>query len=252
MTQDPKMSAQAIITLIKGLGEVDRQAVFAAFAIDAPAASPATAPKKAKAAKEPKAVKEPKAEKKPRANAGVGTAWSAFSTKLQMEHKAELDAVKAEAATKRAAAKAAGLPVPEDTKGAHLHWCSAYKLANKAEWEAFKADWEAKHPKGASAASSSDDTVTVVDDDSDTTVLSAVPKVMSGAVGGSGIAPAPAATSTEATAQAKRGPKKMADMTPEELAAAKAKRAAKKAAKASASNSAEGSRASSPPKVKDD
>jgi hypothetical protein len=50
----------------------------------------------------------------------------------------------------------------------------------------------------------------------------------------------------------KRGPKKMADMTPEELAAAKAKRAENKAKKASANNSAEGSRASSPPKVKDD
>ena len=59
-----------------------------------------------------------------------------------------------------------------------------------------------------------------------------------------------AATKPEAK---KRGPKKMADMTPEEQAAAKAKRAENKAKKAaSANNSAEGSRASSPPKVKDD
>lgn len=232
------MSAQAIITLIKGLGEADRQTVLASFAMGAPVAS-ASVPKQPKEPKEPKAPKEPKepkAEKKPRANAGVGTAWSAFSTKIQVEHKAEVDAVKAEAAVKRAAAKAAGLPAPEDTKGAHLHWCSAYKVAHDAEWQAFKAAWEAEHPKGANAASSTDDAVTVVDDEPS-----------SGAVGGSGIAPAPAATSsTEPAAKAKRGPKKMADMTPEELVAAKAKRAAKKAAKASADNSAEGSRASSP------
>jgi hypothetical protein len=48
----------------------------------------------------------------------------------------------------------------------------------------------------------------------------------------------------------KRVKKDVADMTPEEKAIAQAKRAANKAAKASATNSAEGSRASSPPKMK--
>lgn len=218
------MSAtQFIIKSIKDMSEADRAAVFAAFAMDPPQISNG------------KATKAPKAEKKPRANAGRGTAWSAFSVKIQQEHKAEMDALKVEAAAKRKAAKDAGLPVPEDTKGAHLHWCSAYKTAHEDEWIAFKATWEAEHPKvsaTSSSAEASDDAATVVDEEA--------------AAGGGGSA----AAAASAAPKAKRGPKKMADMTPEEQAAAKAKRAAKKAEKASASNSAEGSRASSPPKAK--
>lgn len=231
-------TTQSIISLLKSLNEADREAVFAAFAMDATVASAPSMPK----AKEPKAPKEPK---KPRANAGVGTAWSAFSCKIQLEHKADVDAVKVEAAVKRAAAKAAGLPAPEDTKGAHLHWCSSYKLVHDAEWQAFKAAWELEHPKGATAtlgaADNSDDAVTVVDDEA---------TGVSAAIGGGG-ASAVSAVSAKPEGK-KRGPKKMADMSPEELAAAKAKRAAKKAEKASAGNSAAGSRASSPPKVKDE
>ena len=110
------MSAiQMLIANIQGLSAEDRSAVFSAFGFDGSKA-------KTKAQK----------EKKPRANAGRGTAWSAFTVKIQLEHKAEMDALKLEAAAKRKAAKDAGLPVPEDTKGAHLHWCSAYKEAHEA------------------------------------------------------------------------------------------------------------------------
>jgi len=153
-----------------------------------------------------KTAKPAKAEKKPRANAGQGTAWSAFSSKIQHDHKAEVDAVKAEAAAKRKAAKEAGAPVPEDTQGAHLHWCSRYKLEHEAEWLAFKAAWEVDHPKSerASAAAS------VADDAS--------------VAGSEAVKPA----------AKKRGIKKDSECSPEELAARKAKRAAAKAAKAGA------------------
>ena len=211
------MSAtQMLIANLQALSSQDRSAVFAAFGVDNGANGAANG-----AAKPGKAAKVPKAEKKPRANAGRGTAWSAFSVKIQLEHKAEMDALKLEAAAKRAAAKAAGLPAPEDTKGAHLHWCSAYKTAHEDEWLAFKATWELEHPK-VSAAASAEST----DEDSSS----------SAAIGGGGSSAAAAPVVT--APKAKPGPKKMADMTPEELAAAKAKRAAKKAEKASAVASA--------------
>lgn len=217
------MSAiQMLISNIQSLSADDRNAVFSAFGFDGTKAS----------AK----VKAHKVEKKPRANAGRGTAWSAFTVKIQQEHKAEMDALKLEAAAKRKAAKDAGLPVPDDTKGAHLHWCSAYKEAHEAEWVAFKASWELQHPKSpailGSGEDTSDDAATVVDDEA---------HASSPAIGGSAVAPA----NTK-----KRGPKKLADMTPEEQASAKAKRAENKAKKVSATNSPDVSRSPSPPKVK--
>lgn len=153
-----------------------------------------------------------KAEKKPRANAGQGTAWSAFSSKIQHDHKAEVDAVKAEAAAKRKAAKEAGAAVPEDTQGAHLHWCSRYKAEHEAEWLAFKAAWEVEHPKGSRAPSAA---ASVADDAS--------------VAGSEAAKPAPK----------KRGQKKDSECSPEELAARKAKRAAAKAAKTAAVPDAE-------------
>jgi hypothetical protein len=155
-----------------------------------------------------------KADKKPRANAGQGTAWSSFSSKIQADHKEELDAVKADAAARRAAAKEAGEDAPEDTKGAHLHWCSRYKLEHEAEWLAFKASWELEHPKSSATSVADSESVTEAD------------------------APAPV--------KGKRGAKKDSDRTPEELAVVKAKRAAAKAAKAAAKSvDEEVSRASS-------
>ena len=151
--------------------------------------------------------KVPKAEKKPRANAGQGTAWSAFSSKIQKEHKEEIDVVKAAAAVKRKAAKEAGEEAPENTKGPHLHWCSAYKEAHPDEWLAFKSVWEAEHPKGSHVASSKTSQASSSDAEGEE---------------GEGAGKQPK----------KRGAKKYADMTPEELVAAKAKRAAAKASKA--------------------
>lgn len=156
-----------------------------------------------------KVAKAAKAGKKPRSNTGQGTAWSAFSSKIQRDHKEEVDAVKAEAAAKRKAAKEAGEPVPEETQGPHLHWCSRYKEAHEAEWLAFKATWEAEHPKG-SRSSAGSEAASVADDAS---------------TGGSDAAAAP---------KKKRGIKKDSECTPEELAARKAKRAATKAAKSGA------------------
>jgi hypothetical protein len=104
-----------------------------------------------------KTIKAAKAEKKPRANAGQGTAWSAFSSKIRQDHKEEVDAVLADAAVRRKSAKEAGEATPDDTQGAHLHWCSRYKTEHKAEWLAFKSEWEAAHPKGSAAASVADD-----------------------------------------------------------------------------------------------
>lgn len=152
--------------------------------------------------------KVPKAEKKPRANAGQGTAWSAFSSKIQKEHKEEIDVVKAAAAVKRKAAKEAGEEAPENTKGPHLHWCSAYKEAHPDEWLAFKSAWEAEHPKGSHVASSKTSQASSSDAEAEE------------GEGGDVVKPK------------KRGAKKYADMTPEELVAAKAKRAAAKASKA--------------------
>ena len=235
------MSAiQFIVKSIQDMGEADRQAVFAAFGFGEPAkaAKVPKVPKVPKAAKAPKAPKEPK---KPRANAGIGNAWTAFCSKIQQDNKAEVDAVKAAAAVKRAEAKQAGLSVPPETQGAHLHWCKSYRDAHEAEWKAFEAAWKEAHPKGAATvttAENSDDAATVVDDET------------GAAIGGGGSVAAPVAKPMGEPVPKKRGPKKMADMTPEEQAAAKAKRAANKAAKASATNSAEGSRASSPPKMK--
>jgi hypothetical protein len=148
-----------------------------------------------------KTIKADKADKKPRANAGQGTAWSAFCSKIQQDHKQEVDAVKAAAALARKAAKEAGEVAPADTQGAHLHWCSRYKEAHPAEWEAYKTKWELEHPKGSRATSVADDASV-----------------------------AESAVASEASeAKPKKGRK---PMTEEAKAAAAVKRAATKAAKA--------------------
>jgi hypothetical protein len=216
-----------------------------------------------------KAPKAEKPAKKVRANTGHTTAWAEFSSQKRMENKDACDAWVAErvaaakagtlfyaatdAAVKDGRAKA-GDAIPENKAkvGAHLTWVSLnYKGEDQSEWLAFEAAWKEAHPKGASSAATattaenSDDAATVVDDEA--------PAAAPAAVGGGGsVAAAAAPAAAPADAPKKRGPKKMADMTPEEQAAAKAKRAENKAKKASANNSAEGSRASSPPKVKGD
>lgn len=148
-----------------------------------------------------KTIKAAKADKKPRANAGQGTAWSAFSSKIQADHKEEVDAVKAAAAASRKAAKEAGEAAPADTQGAHLHWCSRYKEAHEAEWLAFKADWEAAHPKGSSASVADDASV----------AESAAPSEASGAKAKK--VRKPQSEETKAAAAAKRAATKAAKTT---------------------------------------
>ena len=172
-----------------------------------------------------KAPKADKPAKKERANAGQPTAWAEFSRQKRQEHKDACDAWVAErvalakagelfyaatdAAVKDGRAKA-GEAIPENKAkvGAHLTWVSLnFKGEDQSEWKAFEAAWKEAHPKGSPAAS-------VADDASD-----------AGSAEGSDSA------QEKPTAGKKRGAKKYADMTPDELAAAKAKRAANKAKK---------------------
>lgn len=94
--------------------------------------------------------------------------------------------------------------------GAHIPFVSHYKELKPEEHAAFKLEWEAANPKGSRAAS-------VADDSSE----------------------AGSAAESDGTQPKKRGAKAYADMGPEELAAAKAKRAAAKAAKTAAKEAAE-------------
>ena len=94
--------------------------------------------------------------------------------------------------------------------GAHIPFVGYWKDQHPEEHVAFKLEWEAANPKGSRAASVADD----------------------GSVAGS-------AAESDGTQPKKRGAKKHADMTPEELAADKAKRAAAKAAKLAAKAAAE-------------
>jgi hypothetical protein len=256
------MSAiQFIVKSIQDMSQADREAVFAAFAMDPPVAAAVAKPATAAASK------AAKAEKKPRANAGKPSCHGAWTkhvldrfSKDSVEQKEFLAARIASAErgemlyTKdmskvKTGKKQVGdaMDAKDAAVGAHMAFVGWWSEQHQAEHAEFKAAWELEHPKGASgtvvtAAENSDDAATVADED-DTAAPSA-------AVGGAGSA---AAAAPVAKPEAKkRGPKKMADMTPEELAAAKAKRAENKAKKASANNSAEGSRASSPPKVKDE
>ena len=247
------MSAvQFIIKSIKDMSEAERATVFAAFAMDAP--MPAAAPAKAA-----KADKEPK---KLRSNAGKPSCHGAWTKQIldrfpkdSTEQKEFLAARIASAergemlynkdmAKVKAGKKQVGdaMDAKEAAVGAHMAFVGWWSEQHQAEHAEFKAAWELQHPKGANAsAENSDDGVTVVDDSG------AAPS----AVGGGGsIAAAASAANPEATGGKKRGAKKYADMTPEELAAAKAKRTAKKEEKTSAGKGAEGSRASSPDKVK--
>jgi hypothetical protein len=161
--------------------------------------------------------KAEKAEKKPRANTGVPTAWSEWTELMNKEHQAEIASyivqrvASAEAGTLvytadqnavKLGRAVAGQPVPVKKAkiGAHLSWLKAYKAEHEADWLAFQAKWQAEHPKSATAS--------VAEPSEDE--------------GGE---------EEEAKPAKKRGAKKYADMTPEELAAAKAKRASKKASK---------------------
>ena len=144
---------------------------------------------------------------------GTGGAWSAFSKKVIAENPAEVKAYKDAHPYDKA---------DRTTAGAHLKWAGIYKTENEAEWLAFKAEWELAHPKTAKSVASAESAASEGDEAESSE--EAAPSVAS----------APSATSSTGK---KRGPKKLADMTPEErakhdagVAMRKAKREAEKAA----------------------
>jgi len=143
-----------------------------------------------------KAGKTPKEPKEKVKREGGPTAWSDWCTKMMIDCAAEIAAYK-EAAEQKA--------------GAHFKWISVNKGNTSPEWLAFKAEWDAAHPKEAKGKASEDEA-----EESD-----------SSPQGGAVAATAPVA---EKVAK-KRGPKKLIDMTASERAAHDAKVAQRKAEK---------------------
>lgn len=181
------------------------------------------------------ATKKAKTEKAPRANAGQQTLHGAWTKHVMHAHGTGETALHPEVgsseyqafvATIIAAAKRGELLYTADQSkvkkgkkqvgdvmdekeavvGVHTKFVSHWMTEHADEHAAFKAEWEAANPKEARVASSKTSQASSSDNED-----------------GEGAAK-PAAK--------KRGAKKHADMTPEELAADKAKRAAKKAEKA--------------------
>lgn len=183
------------------------QAALAALGVDGPAPK-LTKGKKSVVAKVAKAPRE-------------GGAHAAWTAKITAEWKSVKDAFTAE---RVAAAEAGTLVYTADSMavkqgkhsvgeaytvegakaGIHLVWGSLQRQVRAAEYDAFIADWKAAHPNGSAAPSSA---ASVADDES---------------------------VAESDSSSKKRGPKKLADMTPEELAAHKAKVAARKTAKTAA------------------
>jgi len=141
-----------------------------------------------------------KKEKKEKRKGGAPGPWAAWTTHCtKVAYTAEI------AAFKEAA---------ESKLGAHLKWISANAGKDSAEYKAFAAQFALDHPKGSGASAKT----SVVSDEED----------VASCVSGSGD------DAKDAAAPKKRGPKKLAEMTAEELAVHHAKVAARKAAKADA------------------
>ena len=226
---------------MKTLSEVERSQVFAAFDSVGPIA-PASAPAEAK---------------KPRANAGKPTCHGDFTKKILAEQKEAVSAFK--------------LANP-DMKGSHLTFVSVYKKEHPEEVEEFKKQWELEHPTDAPVAP----VVPVATEGAETKakrVMSdeqkakmkagreasaAAKKAAKDAEPVTVAEPVPVAepvtvaepeqvTESEAKPEAKkRGPKKLTDMTPEELAIHEARKAERKAKKESGSGTTSPARSVSP------
>lgn len=122
-----------------------------------------------------------------------GSAWADF-TKMICSERAE-----AYAAFKEAA---------ESKQGVAPRFVASYRDEHKDEWEAFQAEWNAKHPKLSKEEKAS--------------VAASVASVSS----------EEEEEEAEEEVKKRKGPKKLSEMTAEELEAHKAKVSAKKAAKA--------------------
>ena len=149
----------------------------------------------------PSAAKAEKAKRVKRQ--GGPSAWGDWTKKVMTEHDAEIKAYKETAETKA---------------GAHLKWISANMGKTSQEWLSFKAEWDAAHPKPVKGAKSDSDASETSDGEAEAGEVAA-------------------AAAVAAPAGKKRGPKKLAEMTPEERAkhdAGVAERKAKKSAGSSA------------------
>ena len=118
-------------------------------------------------------------EKKQKRKGTPAGPWAAWTTKVLAENKEAVEAFKLAA---------------EKKIGAHLKWISENKGKDSAEYKAFAVEFAVTHPKASASEASS--------------VVSAEPAPAS-------VTSAPASEA----APKKRGPKKLADMTPEERAA---------------------------------
>jgi hypothetical protein len=214
-------------TIIENLLALRAQMDATIAAVQADGSGSKLMPSIAKGAK----AKAPKAEKVPRANAGMPTLHGAWTTHVLKEHSTESPEFKAFLAARIISAQAGELlyndghakvkhgkkavgdamDEKEAAVGAHTVWVSHWRKEHAEEFEAFKSTWEAANPKESRVASAKASQAS--GSDAEEGEAAKVPK--------------------------KRGAKKMADMTPEEQAAAKAKRAANKAAKAAAKASSE-------------
>jgi len=128
-----------------------------------------------------KKAKAEKAEKAPRANTGQPTLQSAWDEKIFAEHLPKNGAKSAEyqaflakrvasaeagellykegQAAVKSGKKAAGdrYTAKEALTGAHMGFPKAWKLSHEAEWEAFKAEFEAAHPKSSKSSVAGDE-----------------------------------------------------------------------------------------------
>ena len=214
---------------MKSLSEVERSQVFAAFDSVGPIA-PTTAPAETK---------------KPRANAGKPTCHGDFTKKILAEQKEAVTAFK--------------LANPE-MKGSHLTFVAVYKKEHPEEVEEFKKQWELEHPTEVPVVPEATETTDAkpkrVMSDEQKAKMKAGREAAAAAKKAS--APEPVAepvpvpmAEPEAKPEAKpdakkRGPKKLTDMTPEELAIHEARKAERKAKKESGSGTTSPARSVSP------
>lgn len=160
-------------------------------------------------------------EKKPRANTGKPTPHGDFTRKILAEHKDEVALFK--------------VANPE-MKGSHLVFVANYKKEHEGEFASFKAQWDIEHPTEAPVKAkkvSPKDTKAKKSVDAPVPVQEKVEVIVE-----------------PVTEQKKRGPKRLAEMTPEELAIHNARKAERKVKKESGSGATTPERADSPPKIK--
>jgi hypothetical protein len=137
--------------------------------------------------------KKEKKEQKPKRRS-QGTAWAAFGKKVTEDHPTDYEAFKASA---------------EKKQGIMPLFASQYRSKHEAEWLAFQASWNETHPK-----------------------LAPLPKekkceLVSSAEQSEAEDASVAESKPEKPEGKRRGPKKLADMTPEELASHNTKKEAK-------------------------